>query len=269
MSEAHRNIAVVTGASGGIGAVYADRLAQRGHDLLLVARNKDRLRENAAKITAETGNNVEILVADLSKPSDVAALADRLSKDAAISTLVNNAGVILPGGLLEGEIGAIENLIAVNITAPTLLAAAAGKAFSARKSGTIINIASIVAFIPEAFDGVYSGSKSYILNLTLFLAAQLKDSGVRVQAVLPGPVRTEIWSHMGIDPEQMMPGKVMDVRDLVDAALVGLDRGEIVTIPPLADEKLWLSFEAARAALGPHLAERLAAPRYQTKASAA
>jgi len=161
MSEAHRNIAVITGASGGIGAVYAERLAQRGHDLLLVARNEERLRANAAKITAETGNNVEILVADLSKPSDVAALADRLSKDAAISTLVNNAGVILPGGLLEGETSAIENLIAVNITAPTLLAAAAGKAFSARKSGTIINIASIVAFIPEAFDGVYSGSKSY------------------------------------------------------------------------------------------------------------
>ena len=230
MSPTHRNVAVITGASGGIGAVYADRLAHRGHDLLLVARNEKRLRDTEAKIAAETGNNVEILVADLSDRSDVAALADRLSSDQSISTLVNNAGVVLPGGLLEGEASAIENLVAVNITAPTLLAAAAGKAFSARKSGTIINISSVVAFIPEIFDGVYSGSKSYILNLTLSLAAQLRDAGVRVQAVLPGPVRTEIWSHMGVDPEQMMPGKIMEAGDLVDAALVGLDRGEIVTI---------------------------------------
>ena len=269
MGGTFRNIAVVTGASGGIGAVYADRLAQRGHDLLLVARNEERLRDKAAKIAAETGNTIEILVADLSEPSDIAALADRLSKDTSISVLVNNAGVILPGGLLEGETSAIENLIAVNMTAPTLLAAAAGKAFSARKSGTIINIASIVAFIPEIFDGVYSGSKSYILNLTLSLAAQLKESGVRVQAVLPGPVRTDMWSHMGVDPEQMMPGKIMEASDLVDAALVGLDRGEVVTIPPLADESLWLSFDAARAALGPHLAQRTAAARYRIRASAA
>lgn len=269
MSGTNRGVAVVTGASGGIGAVYADRLARRGHDLLLVARNQQRLLANAEKIKAQTGRDVEILVADLSEPSAVEALADRIIKDSSISTLVNNAGVLLPGGLLEGETSAIENLVAVNITAPTLLAAAAAKAFSARKSGTIINIASVVAFVPEVFEGVYSGSKSYILNLTLSLAAQLKGAGVRVQAVLPGPVRTEIWSHVGADPDQMMPGMVMDAGDLVDAALVGLDQGEIVTIPPLADEKLWLSFEAARAALGPHLAQREKAPRYQGAASAA
>jgi short-subunit dehydrogenase len=269
MSATNRGVAIVTGASGGIGAVYADRLARRGQDLLLVARNTERLQANAAAIKAETGRNVEILVADLSDLSAVAALADRLAKDPSISTLVNNAGVVLPGGLLEGETSAIENLIAVNITAPTLLAAAAGKAFAARKSGTMINIASVLAFAPELFDGVYSGSKSYILNLTLSLAGQLRDTGVRVQAVLPGPVRTDIWSHVGVDPDEMMPGKIMEAGDLVDAALVGLDRGEIVTIPPLADESLWLSFDAARAALGPHLAERLPAPRYQTQASAA
>ena len=269
MSGTSRGIAVVTGASGGIGAVYADRLASRGHDLLLVARNKERLLANAERIKAQTGRDVEILIADLSEASAVAELAGRLSKAPSISMLVNNAGVLLPGGLLGGEASAIENLISVNITTPTLLAAAAGKAFAARKSGTIINIASIVAFIPEAFDGVYSGSKSYILKLTLSLAAQLKASGVRVQAVLPGPVRTEIWSQVGADPDQMMPGMVMDAGELVDAALTGLDRGEIVTIPPLADESLWQSFEAARAALAPHLARREPAPRYRANASAA
>lgn len=263
------NVAAVTGASGGIGAVYADRLARRGHDLLLVARNEERLRTHAAKIEAETGRKVEILVADLSERSAVAGLADRLSQDPSISTLVNNAGVVLPGGTLEVENGAIENLIALNITAPTLLAAAAGKAFAARKAGTIVNIASIVAFTPEVFEGVYSGSKSYILNLTLSLAAKLKESGVRVQAVLPGPVRTDIWSTLGLDPDRIMPGKVMATGDLVDAALVGLDRGEIVTIPPLADEKLWLALEAARAALAPHLAQAAPAPRYRAEIPAA
>ncbi len=268
MSEANRGLAVVTGASAGIGAVYAERLAQRGHDLLLVARNEARLRANAAKIEKQTGRNVEILVADLSKPSDVEALADRLSHDRTISTLVNNAGVILKGGLLDAEPNQVANLIAVNITAPTLLAAAAARAFAARKAGTIINIASVVAFIPEVFEGVYSGSKSYILNLTRSLAAQTKEFGVRVQAVLPGPVRTEIWSLGGIDPDKMMPGKVMDATDLVDAALAGLDSGEIVTIPPLADESVWQAYEGARYALGPHLAQREPAPRYKTAAAA-
>ena len=264
-----KNVAIVTGASGGIGAVYADRLSRRGHDLLLVARNEERLLANAARIEAASGRHVEILVADLSERSAVAALADRLTKDPSISTLVNNAGVVLPGGTLDVETGAIENLIALNITAPTLLAAAAARSFAARKAGTIVNIASIVALTPEVFEAVYSSSKSYILNLTLSLAAQLGASGVRVQAVLPGPVRTDIWSTLGLDPDRIMPGRVMATGDLVDAALVGLDRGEIVTIPPLADENLWLALEAARAALAPHLAQAAPAPRYLTEVSAA
>jgi short-subunit dehydrogenase len=261
-------MAVVTGASSGIGAVYAERLAQRGHDLLLVARNEARLRDNAAKIEQRTGRKVEALAADLSRPSDVAALADRLSRDPAISTLINNAGVILRGDLLDADADAVVNLIAVNITAPTLLAGAAAKAFAAQKSGLIVNIASVVAFIPETFEGVYSGSKAYMLNLSLSLAARLKESGVRVQAVLPGPVRTEIWSHSGLDPDEAMPGKIMDAADLVDAALAGLDNGEIVTIPPLADENVWRAYEAARFALGPHLAQREPASRYRTIAKA-
>lgn len=263
MSNSSVGVALVTGASGGIGAVYADRLARRGYDLVLVARNEERLNANAARIAAETGRSAEVVVADLTRPSDVAAIRNRLADDASITMLVNNAGIALGGGLLDSGPNTVERLIGLNITAPTLLAAAAGKSFAARKAGTIVNIGSVVAFLPEMFEGVYSGSKSYILNLSQSLAAQLKEAGVRVQAVVPGPTRTDIWTHNGQDPDALFPGKVMTAEDLVDAALAGLDRGEVVTIPSLADENLWKTFEASRFAMAPQLAQRDVAPRYR------
>jgi short-subunit dehydrogenase len=156
----------------------------------------------------------------------------------------------------------------VNITAPTLLAAAAGKAFVARKAGAIINIASVLALAPELMDGVYSGSKAYLLNLTLKLALDVKENGVRVQAVLPGATRTEIWERSGKDVDALMPGKVMAVGDLVDAALVGFDKGEVVTIPPLADEAQWTAYNAARLAMAPNLSRRAVAERYRPAVAA-
>lgn len=269
MSNANAGVALVTGASGGIGAIYADRLARRGYDLILVARNAERLEANAARIREATRRAVEVVVADLAEPSATAALAERLAGDASITLLLNNAGIILNGGIFDNTPESLSRLVAVNITASTVLAAAAGKAFAARKGGVIINIGSVVSFIPEAFEGVYSASKAYILNLSLSLAAKLRDAGVRVQAVLPGATRTEIWSRGGQDVDALLPGKVMDAQDLVSAALLGLDRGELVTIPSLEDESLWSAFTAARLALGPHLAQREVAARYHDIAGAA
>jgi short-subunit dehydrogenase len=154
------------------------------------------------------------------------------------------------------------------ITAPTLLAAAAGKAFVQRKAGSIINIASVLALAPEALDGVYSGSKAYLLNLTLKLALDVKDSGVRVQAVLPGATRTEIWQRSGKDVDALLPGMVMGVDDLVDAALVGFDKGEVVTIPPLADEGQWIAYDDARLAMAPNLSRSQVADRYRATVTA-
>ncbi|MEP9379243.1 SDR family NAD(P)-dependent oxidoreductase [Aquabacter sp. CN5-332] len=269
MSKAIIGTALITGASGGIGAIYADRLARRGYDLILVARTAERLEENAARIRAQTGRTVDVIVADLADPAAVSGVSERLERDPAISLLVNNAGITLNGGMFDNAPEALERLIAVNVTAPTLLAAAAGRAFADRKTGTIINIGSVVTFIPETFEGVYSSSKAYILNLSLSLAAKLKDADVRVQAVLPGATRTEIWTRSGHDVDSLLPGKVMDAEDLVDAALVGLDKGELVTIPPLEDDGLWDTLDAARLALGPHLSQRDVAARYRPTASAA
>jgi short-subunit dehydrogenase len=263
MTVSSRGTALITGASTGLGAVYADRLARRGHDLILVARDAARMQALAERLTAETGVDIEVLPADLTDGDDLDRVAKRLASDAAITLLVNNAGMSLNGGLLDNEAPAIERLIALNITAPALLASAAGKAFKARGTGSIINIASVLAFAPEMFDGTYSGSKAFLLNLSQSLAAQLEPVGVRVQAVLPGATRTEIWERSGKDVDSFPAEMVMDAGDLVDAALAGFDKGETVTIPPLADEALYESFKDARLAMGPYLSKRDVAPRYR------
>ena len=217
----------------------------------------------ADTLRGETGVTIEVLPADLTAREDVAKVEARLASDPAITMLVNNAGMSLNGGLLDSATAQIEQLIALNITAPTLLASAAGKAFVARGAGAIITIASVLALAPEMFDGVYSGSKAYVLNLSQSLAAQVEPKGVRVQAVLPGATRTEIWERSGKDIDAFPAEMVMEAGDLVDAALLGFDRGERVTIPPLADEGQWTTFVQARHAMGPGLSRRDVAPRYR------
>jgi short-subunit dehydrogenase len=268
MANSSHGTALVTGASSGIGAVYADRLARRGHDLILVARDGARLDTLAERLRAGTGRNVEVVPADLTNSADLTRIHDRLATDAAITVLVNNAGMSLNGGLLDNGPDTLQRIIALNITAPTLLASAAGKAFSQRGAGAIINIASVLALAPEAFDGVYSGTKAYILNLSLSLAQTVKDKGVRVQAVLPGATRTEIWERSGKDIDAFPQEMVMDAGDLVDAAQVGFDKGETVTIPPLADETQWTAYNNARLAMGPNLSRRDVAARYRTTVTA-
>ena len=263
-----KGLAVVTGASQGIGAVYARKLAERGHDVVLVARNRDRLRENAAEIRAATSREAEVVVADLSTAADTSALAERLRSDPAISVLINNAGATLDGGLLANDADAIARQIALNVTAPTLLAQAAAKAFIARGGGAIVNISSVTAFAPEMFDGAYSGSKMYLLNLTLGLASKAKDSGVRFQAVLPGPTNTDMWARGRVPASVVPPERIMEPEDLVEAALVGLDRGEVVTAPTIEDEAAWQTYEAARRALGSHFAAGKPAARYRASAPA-
>ncbi len=268
MSSKTSGTALITGASSGIGAVYADRLAHRGYDLILVARDVPRLEAVAARLRAQTGRSVEVIAADLASFENVLKIQDRLASDPSITMLVNNAGISLNGSLLENGPAELAQLIALNVTATTVLAAAAGRAFVERRAGTIVNIASVLALAPELLDGVYSGSKAFVLNVSLALAEKVRQAGVHVQAVLPGATRTEIWTRSGKDVDAILPGKVMDVDDLVDAALAGLDNGETVTIPPLADEALWTTYNNARLALAPHLSRQEVADRYRQSAAA-
>jgi short-subunit dehydrogenase len=271
----NQGTALVTGASSGIGAVYADRLARRGHDLILVARNAAQLEALASRLRAEFGRSVDVLPADLTDPAQLATVAERITAEGNLTLLVNNAGIALDGTLATTSAREVSKLIALNVTAPALLAQAALKAFQSKGAGQskgaagIINIASVLALAPEIMEGVYSGSKAFLLNLTQGLAHELgPDSAIRVQAVLPGATRTEIWERSGKDINAFPADWVMAVDDLVDAALLGFDRGETVTIPPLADEAGWTALNDARLALAPKLSRRDVAPRYRTGADA-
>ena len=254
--------ALVTGASSGIGAIYAERLAARGFDLLLVARDQERLEAAASKLRAEHGVQVEVLKADLTQKDDVLKLEQRLRSDSSISLLLNNAGIAADGLLANADLDQMERLIQLNVTTVTHLASAAAASFAKAGRGTIINIGSVVALFPERFNATYSASKAYVLSLTQSLNAELEGTGVKVQAVLPGVTRTEIWERSGIDASQIPEDMVMEAGDMVDAALSGLDQGELITIPSLPDAADWDAFVAARLVMAPNLSKSKAAARY-------
>ena len=269
MSSNNLGTAVVTGASTGLGAIYADRLAKRGYNLILVARDADRMEALADAPARRDRRDDRSRPRRSHRPKPMSRRSSRsLANDASITLLVNNAGMSLNGGILENGPTELTRIIALNITTPTRLASAAGKAFVARGNGAIINIASVLALAPEMFDGVYSGTKAFILNLSQSMAAQQKDKGLYVQAVLPGATRTEIWERSGKDVDAFPVDMVMSADDLVDAAMVGFDRRETVTIPPLADEGQFTAMQAARLAMAPNLSKRDVAARYREAVTA-
>lgn len=266
-TPSHKGTALVTGASSGIGAIYAERLAQRGYDLILVARQQDRLNALATRLRHESGRSVGFVVADLGVTEDLRRVEDILSSDASISMLVNNAGVGATAGLLESDPDKMDAMITLNVISLSRLARAAARGFVARGTGTLINIASIVAIAPEVLNGVYGGTKAFVLAFSQSLHHELKDKGVRVQVVLPGATRTEFWDIAGLPAEHLPQNILMSAEDMVDAALAGLDQGELVTIPSLPDVADWQAFESARQQLGPNLSLSKPAPRYKVAGS--
>jgi short-subunit dehydrogenase len=258
----NKGTALITGASGGIGAIYADRLARRGYDLVLVARSGKRLEEVAQRIRSATQRSVEVLVADLGKKSDLARVEANLKADSRVTMLVNNAGFGAVTPLLGSDVEKMEEMINLNILALTRLTYAAVPGFVARKNGAVINIASIAGLAPELLNGVYSASKSYVVTFSQSLKHELTDKGVRVQAVLPGVTATEFWDVAGHAVEKLPQQWVMSGDDLVDAALAGFDQGELVTIPSLPEVADWNALEAARQALRPNLSHVKPAQRY-------
>jgi short-subunit dehydrogenase len=259
-----KGTALITGASAGIGAVYADRLAKRGYDLILVARNGSRLTALAQRLKSETGRTVETITADLNAKTDLARIETTLRTNANITLLVNNAGVGAAAPLLGSDIEKMEEMIRLNVTALTRLTYAAVPGFVARAGGTIINISSIVAVSPETLNGVYGGSKAFVLAFSQSLQHELGSKGIRVQAVLPGATATEFWDTAGLPVHNLPAAIVMTAADMVDAALAGLDQGEVVTIPALPDQAEWDKFEAARRAMSTRLSNTAPAARYKS-----
>lgn len=258
----NRQSVLITGASAGIGAAYADRFARRGHDLVLVARDKVRLEALAARLRQENGVAVAVLPADLTKPSDLAAVEARLRDDTRIETLINNAGIAQSGSFLEQTPDAVDRLVALNITALTRLACAVAPRFAQAGDGAIVNISSVVGLAPEFQMSVYGATKAFVLFLSQGLSLELSPKGVYVQAVLPAGTYTEIWERASIDISAFP--EMMKVGELVDAALVGFDRRERVTIPPLHNVARWDALDAARQGLLSDIKQAHAAERYKT-----
>jgi hypothetical protein len=263
-----RGAALVTGASSGIGATYADRLARRGHDLVLVARDAERLEALAKRLRADYGVGVEVLPADLTKAADVAQVEARIGEGAPVELVVNNAGVALFGPFTSNTTEALERLIQLNVTALTRIANAAAKAFVPRGRGTLVNVGSVVALNPAFSSSAYGATKAFVLYLTEALNEEFGAKGVTFQAVLPGATRTEIFERAGGDIASFDANRIMEVGEMVDAALAGLDAGELVTIPSLPDAADWQGFVDARAKLGPNLSHNHAAARFGVRALA-
>jgi uncharacterized protein len=261
-TQTSQGTALITGASSGIGAIYADRVARRGYDLILVARNQSRLEALAARLRDETGRSVEIVPTDLNDEADLRRVEAVLRTNSAISMLVNNAGVGGAAPLLASDVDAMDRMIRLNVLALTRLTYAAAPAFVERGSGTIINIASIVAISPETLNGVYGGSKAFVLAFSQSLQHELAEKGVQIQAVLPGATATEFWDIAGLPVDNLPAEIVMSAHDLVDAALAGLDQGETITIPALEDKSEWDAYDAARQAMAGKLSRTKPAIRY-------
>jgi len=247
-----KGAALVTGASSGIGAVYADRLAARGHDLILVARRVDRLEELAEQLRNKYDRTVQVVTADLSIEQDLSQVEALVGGAPGLKVIVNCAGLGALGTTTSIDPAIVDNMLKVNVVALTRLSLVAARRFALAKEGTIINIGSIAAFLPAPGAGAYSGSKAYVLNFTRSLQAELAQSNVSVQVVMPGPVRSEFFGDIPAPfPDQLF----ISSEALVDAALNALDQGEVVSFPTLHDIAAWQSTETARVGLAKALTQ--------------
>jgi uncharacterized protein len=262
MNTSSKGTALITGASSGIGAIYADRLARRGHDLILVARNRERLDALATRITNDTGRSVAVIVADLNASEDLARVEQALRTDPSITALVNNAGIGVPVPLLDTDIDKLARMIDLNVTALVRLTYAVMPPFIKRGNGAIINIGSAVGIAPELLNGVYGGTKAFVLAFSLSLHKEFAERNIRVQAVIPGATATDFWDIAETPLERLPSEVVMKAEDLVDAAIAGFDLGELVTIPSLPDIADWETYETARQRMIPMLSLSFPAARY-------
>jgi uncharacterized protein len=262
----NKGTALITGASTGIGVVYADRLAKRGYNLILVARSEDKLKKVATRIQSASGRTVETMRADLTIPAHLRGVAERISFDDTITALVNNAGLGSAAKLVESDPNYLERMIQLNVTALTRLALAAASGFPGRASGLIINIGSILALVWEPLHSAYSGTKAYVENFSIGLKNELADKGVTVQLIMPGMTTTAIWGKIGFPTHNLPADRAMTTEDIVDASLASLDQGEFPTIPSLPGFADFEAYEKSRIALRPSLFRSDPADQYRITA---
>jgi short-subunit dehydrogenase len=232
---------MVTGASSGIGAAFADRLAKDGYDLMIVARRRDKLDALAEQLKTRHNASVEAITADLSRAGDMRRVEKRISDDSGLELLVNNAGFGGYMAFVELDPDKAEELVNLKVLAVTRLTRAALPGMIARKRGSIINVSSRLAFsaslgsaqLPKR--ATYAGANAYINTFSQLVQSELEGTGVQVQALCPGVVATEFHTRVGADLSRFPAAIVMQPEDLVDASLTGLRLGEVICVPALED----------------------------------
>ncbi|MFH8789785.1 SDR family NAD(P)-dependent oxidoreductase [Streptomyces roseoverticillatus] len=220
---------LITGATAGIGAAFARRLAGDGHDLVLVARDEERLGRHATELHDRHGVEVEILPADLSQDEGIEAVEARLrDRERPVHLLVNNAGFGNKGGYLEVSLADELKMLRVHCEAVLRLTSAAAEGMRERKRGAVVNVASVAAFVPR---GTYGASKSWVVQFTQGAARDLAGSGVRLMALCPGFVRTEFHQRAGMGTDNVPGWLWLDADKVVTAALRDLSQGKTLSVP--------------------------------------
>jgi short-subunit dehydrogenase len=263
ISRGVKGTAVITGASSGLGSVFANRLALRGYDLILVARRANRLVALEKHLNSEYGVTAKAIVADLTAKTDLDSLVKTISEDSSITMLVNNAGAASMKPIASTSDVELYTMIDLNITALTRLTLAVLPGFKERDLGTVINIGSSLSVYTPPKTGVYSGTKAYVLNFTSGLQQELAGTKVIAQIVLPAKTATEIWKNTGVPLSSLNQAAIMSAENCVDAALAGLDQSESATLPSVENYELWLNFEEARRTLYSASQTGKPASRYQ------
>ncbi|MFH9573495.1 SDR family NAD(P)-dependent oxidoreductase [Streptomyces sp. NPDC017230] len=221
--------ALITGSTAGIGAAFARRLAADGHDLVLVARDTERLRDQATELHDRHGIEAKVLTADLSTDAGIEAVAARLGeRRSPVDLLINNAGFGNKGRFLDVSMADELTMLKVHCEAVLRLTSAAAETMRERKRGGVVNVASVAAFVPR---GTYGASKAWVVQFTQGVAKDLAGSGVRMMALAPGFVRTEFHERAGMGTDNIPNWMWLDADKLVAAALVDLSRGKSLSIP--------------------------------------
>lgn len=249
MNTNSRPRALVTGASSGIGAAFAERLAKDGYDLIVVARRRERLEELARKLNTDHQTDVEVLVADLSKPDEMRKVEKRIADDPALEMLINNAGFGAYMPFVELDVDRAEELINLQVLAVARLTHAALPSMIARKHGFIINVSSRLGFsgamgsdqMPKR--ATYAGTKSFINTFSQLVQSEINGTGVQIQALCPGVVTTEFHLIQGSDPSRFPPAIVSSPEAIVDASLAGLKLGEVICVPAMEDMSLLMNIQ--------------------------
>lgn len=251
--------ALITGASSGIGLALAEALARRGHALILVARERPALESIACELRQRFGVEVMFRVCDLTEPLQLSGLLYEVEQcDYQIDLLVNNAGGACAGGFLEQDWQRERKLLELNVFALSRLCHALGNAMARRGGGQILNVASLAAFQPGPWMSSYYASKAFVLHFSEGLREELRDQGVQVAALCPGPVRTSFWRNAGLDLRPLKDSPwLMNAEQLAQLALRGLDRRQAVIVPGWRNRLLQLASRLAPRRLARRLAGQL------------